>query len=317
MKKNNIEITKIKEKTVKITKIFLLILPLLILLFLFYIYPIIKSTYESFIVFPSSTKKTIFIYGLNNFNNVINDFNFKIAIENSTFLFFIPTFISLFLSIFIAYMLSTISMKKTQNLFLKLIYSQFFISYFAVGIAFLLLFGEQNLFFKIFNSNASFTHGNNKLNIKLYLFIFQVWRSLSFNIVIFTFIFISINKKYHKVMILDNLNFWDKMKYLYFKEFQKHLLIIIYTNLVFSALLYPGAIMEEDKIEELQAHTLSSYVLSLIQPINGTLEIDINKAYAASILSLFYLLFLFLITYIFFFLVRFFFIKIKKGEKYD
>ncbi|WP_117275104.1 sugar ABC transporter permease [Mycoplasmopsis edwardii] len=289
-----------------------LILPLIILLIIFYIVPIITTLKESFIVFPSQNKKTFYIYDINNYKNVINDYDFKVAISNSTFLFFIPPLISLLMAIFLSYWLSALTLKRTKSFFLKMIYSQFFISSFVVGIAFILLFGEQNLFFKLFNSNKSFLYGQNKLNIKLYLFIFQMWRSLPFNIVILSFVFMSVNNKYKKIMQIDNLNIADKLKLLYFKEFKKHLFLLVYTNIIFSFLMYPGAIINESDVSMLKAHTLTSYILSLIKPIDNTISVDNNKAYAASFIALLYLICLFLCSLIIIKVTQITFIKIRK-----
>ncbi|UUD36362.1 sugar ABC transporter permease [Mycoplasmopsis citelli] len=298
-----------KEVVKKHSIAILYMLPLFVIILIFYIYPIINIISESFVTFPSETKKTIYQYGINNYSKVFIDPDFKAAISNSTFLFFVPTFFSLLFSIIIAYLISSLTLKRTRNFFLKLIYSQFFISSFTVGLAFILLFGQENLFFEFFHSKKSFIYGNNKLSIKFYLFIFQLWRSLPFNIVIFGFIFSRINEKYKKLIQIDNLSFFDKLKYLYYQEFSKAFILVTYTNLIFSFLMYPGAIIEEDKIQSSNAHTLASYVFSPTKPFGGVLTVDTNKAYAASIIVILYLLFLFIATWFSYFMLK---ISIKK-----
>ncbi|WP_435129754.1 hypothetical protein ACR82Z_00495 [Mycoplasma sp. 6243] len=287
-----------KTKLSNVSLALLYILPLLILVIIFYIYPIVNLVHESFINFPSKTKKIYYFYSWDNYRRVIEDNDFQTGLKNSTFLFFVPTFISLFLSIIVSYLISSLTLKRTRNFFLKLIYSQFFISGYTVGLAFILLFGEENLFFGIFNSKRSFLYGNNLLSIKFYMTLFQLWRSMPFNIVIFGFIFSRINVKYAKLIKIDNLRFWDRLKYLYYVEFRKYFILVTYTNLIFSFLMYPGAIIPEERIVPTGAHTLTSYIFSLIKPFAGTLSVDTNKAYAASLLVILYLLFLFIISWL-------------------
>ncbi|TDV24504.1 glycerol ABC transporter membrane protein [Mycoplasmopsis mustelae] len=319
MKKLKISINK--ENVKKYTVASLYLLPLFVLLFIFYIYPIISIINKSFITFPSETKRTIYEYGITNYIKVFNDPNFKIALSNSTFLFFVPTLISLILSVIFAYLISSMIFIRTKNFFLKLIYSQFFISGFTVGLAFILLFGQENLFFKLFNSNKSFLYGDNRLSIKFYMLIFQLWRSIPFNIVVFSFIFSRVNEKYKKLMKVDNLKFWDKFKHLYYKEFRKSFILIIYTNIIFSFLMYPGTIITEERIQIVGAHTFASYILSLIKPFAGALTVDYNKAYAASLIVILYLLFLFLVSWLTIYLFKFSFkyivIKLQREKGFN
>ncbi|UUM19902.1 MULTISPECIES: sugar ABC transporter permease [unclassified Mycoplasma] len=302
MKKLQFKWDKQKARQYGIASLY--ILPLFVIVFIFYIYPIINTISESFITFPSQTKKFIYQYGINNYQRVFIDPNFQIAISNSTFLFFVPTFFSLLFSITIAYSISALTLRRSKNFFLKLIYSQFFISSFTVGLAFILLFGQENLFFRLFHSNKSFIYGSDRLSIKFYFLIFQLWRSMPFNIVIFSFIFSRINEKYRKLIKVDNLSFFDKLKYLYYQEFSKSFILVTYTNLVFSFLMFPGAIMEESKVVSTQGHTLASYVFQLTRPFGGALTVDANKAYAASVITILYLLFLFIVTWFGFFIVK-------------
>ncbi|UWD34546.1 sugar ABC transporter permease [Mesomycoplasma molare] len=285
-----------KNIKAKVKNLFFFI-PFLLFISLFLILPLLKTFYESFIVF-AKYKKTSYSFGIENFVKVFNDNNFYISIKNSSFLFFVPTFFSILVSFIFSYNLAKLLIKKKNNLFLRIIYSQFFISNFAIGIAFLILFGEKNLFFKLFNSNKSFLNGNERISILLYYFIFQVWRSLPFNIVIFTFAFLQLNTKYKLPFFQDNLTFKDKFINIYIKEFQKYFKLIFYTNSIFSFLLYPGSILPEEKIEHLEAQTIASYIINLINPINGGIEIDPHKAYAASFIILIYIFFLFSCFYI-------------------
>ncbi|OYD26619.1 multiple sugar transport system permease protein [Mycoplasma testudineum] len=264
--------------------------PILIFLIIFILLTIIKSYVESFRVF-SEFDKTRFNIGIDNYKNVIADPQFKSAISNSTFLIFLVTPISLFLGFSLALLLNSLIFRWSKNILITAFYSQFFISSFAIGVSFIFLFGEQNAFSKIFNLNISFGVGENSIGFLWVYFLFQLWRSLPFNLVIFSFAISKMNLKYKTIFILDNISLWQKIKYVYYHEINKTFLNVAYTNIAFSAFLVPYGIIDLD-LDSLRGHTLSSYIFSYLNPQNLNINLDFQLAYAASIISLGYILFL-------------------------
>ncbi len=92
------------------------------------------------------------------------------------------------LALAFALIINSIVSTVTKRAILSLIYSQFFISGFAVGIAFTLFFGSKGLFFYLIGLDKySFTSGSKRISIWIYYVIYQIWRSLPFNLVLFVF----------------------------------------------------------------------------------------------------------------------------------
>lgn len=143
------------------TKAILLIGPLFIFLFIFSVYPILDSLFNSFNVGTGQNKHL----GFDNFRQLFAKSNFNDALRNSTLLFFISSPIALFLGFVIAILLSKLKSKFLRMLIISGLYSQFFISSFAIGTAFSFLFGNKNVFAKMLNLNFSFVGGDNKIDL--------------------------------------------------------------------------------------------------------------------------------------------------------
>ncbi|MBN3534545.1 sugar ABC transporter permease [Mycoplasma procyoni] len=274
---------------------FSLLIPFLIFSIATFIVPLSKTISESFVVFLGN-KRLVYKIGIENFQNITNDPSFSVALKNSTFLFFVAAPSGIIISFVLAYILNSLLSKLFSKIFINVIYSQFFISSFAIGISFSLLFGEKNIFFSFFNSTYSFSSLKDPLDIKIYFLVFQIWRSISFNIVFFSFLFLKVDNKYKKQIKLDNLNFLTKFRSLYLKEWKASFITIALTNVIYAFLFFPSAIIEPQLIDQLKAHTLASYIIDWINPLNGSVRINFNKAYAASLLTLLYLLFLVIIS---------------------
>ncbi|VEU59199.1 sugar ABC transporter permease [Mesomycoplasma neurolyticum] len=291
----------------------LFILPFIIFIILFYIYPFYFSLKNAFIFPDNEYKETNFIFGIKNFSLVLKDKDFWIAFNNSNFLFFLGLPISILISLIFAFLLNSLLSKIFKKIFINIIYSQFFISIFAIGISFTLLFGEKNVFFKMFNIEYNVINNKNVWVFKFYLLFFTVWKSLSFNIVFLSFIFAFLDNKYNKQIGLDKLKFKDKFIYLYFLENKKMFFILLYSNITFTFLIYPGILLEnEADILKINGHTFSSYILNLLNPLDNSIYFDYNKAFAASIIVILYLFLIIVISILFYWIIKILYLKINK-----
>lgn len=270
---------------------FLYLIPLLVMIILFNIVPLIQSIDASFTIRPYSNNFLITQRSLNNYKEVLNDSYFWEAIKNSTAILFIATFISFIIAFVLAYVIESLILKSSKNIFLNLIYSQFFLSSFAIGFSFLVLFGEKNIFFRILNLNdLNFRFG--KINIIWYYILFQIWRSLPFNTILFAATINKANRKYYKLIKLDNLSFFNKVKDIYFVELKNTIFVIMLTNFVFAFLLYPGAILDTNfDLKLYHGHTVASYILERLG-IPRAVQINQGQIYSSSILVLIYIFFL-------------------------
>ncbi|WP_212751826.1 sugar ABC transporter permease [Mycoplasma miroungirhinis] len=274
--------------------------PLFVLIILFTILPIIQSINGAFETHPYRNKLTITEIGLDNFNYVWKDNNFWSAIKNSTIVLFVATFISFIFAFFIAFLIESFILKLARSAFLTVFYSQFFLSGFAVGISFVLLFGDTNVFFKIF-ANNKFSFTAKTLDIVWYFVLFQVWRSLPFNIILFAAAINKANIKYKKIIQTDNLKTFSKIRYVYFQELKVTIFSITITNFIFAFLLYPNAILEDNyNYTKNHAFTVSNYILRFLGAgVGQEFYYDAQKAYAASILVFVYAILLMFLVYLF------------------
>ncbi|AIA29226.1 glycerol ABC transporter permease [Mycoplasmopsis californica] len=281
-----------EKKVWNIVQITLLVAPLLICILVFTIIPIILTFQKSLKFYPYQSNKTIYSYNFGNYKNIFNDPQFGSAILNTTLALFLGTATSMILALIFAIIVEHLVSKRARSAFLTLIYSQFFISSFAVGIAFTMFFGSKSLFFKLIRTEYGFTSGSKRLPIWLYYSIFQTWRSLPFNLVLFASAINRGNIKYTKLSLNDKLTIWQKTKYIYFNEIQKVFFAILFTNFIFAALLLPDAIVEKSyNIDVHQAHTLTSYTIKFAGGgANPVLKFE--KGYASAFFSFAYLVFL-------------------------
>ncbi|VEU59511.1 sugar ABC transporter permease [Mesomycoplasma neurolyticum] len=270
---------------------------LVIFLVIFNFWPLVSTFYEAFKV-ENPVNKLKFNYGVDNFESVLKDSQFNIALKNSTIMFFVATPIALFLSFLVSLIICSISSKLANDFWITTIYSQFFVSSFAIGIVFGYLFGDKNIAFKyIFNSDISFS-GKKRINILwLYLF-FQIWRAIPFNTVLFVFAMQKGIEKCRYNIKVDNLNLWNKIKIVYWQEIKVSFSTILITNLIFAFFLFPKAIIDYN-LESINGHTLASYIYNKILPEKGSLDFSFGKAAASSIISILYIIFLLFIIKIF------------------
>ncbi|QJR44257.1 sugar ABC transporter permease [Mycoplasma miroungirhinis] len=285
----------------KILSSFLFLFPLLLAILLFTIIPIFKIIFESFVYFPNEDNLTIKAVGTHNYNDVFNDSAFNDAIKNSTIVLFLGTSISLILALFFSIIIESIISKISKTIFLSLLYSQFFLSSFSVGLSFTVLFGDKNLFFKFFNlDNTRFVGGQNPLPIWIYYTFFQIWRSLPFNIVLISSGIRRADNKYWKLIKSDKISLFQKIRFVYFNELSKNFFSIILTNFIFSSLILPEAILGSSYNYKFNhGHTLTSYILGYFDHSVGVItEYKPEKGYAASFLALLYLMFLIVLVFV-------------------
>ncbi|WP_029608637.1 carbohydrate ABC transporter permease [Mycoplasma simbae] len=287
-----------KQKILTFTQILLLVMPLLLCILIFTLIPIYNTFEKSLKFHPYESNKTIYQINLGNYNNILHDPSFKSAILNTTITLFLGTGVSMILALIFAIAVEHLIAKRARSAFLSLIYSQFFISSFAVGIAFTLFFGSKGVFFRLIGAPTyGFTANENRLPIWLYYSLFQVWRSLPFNLVLFASAINRGKMKYSKLAINDNLNTWQRFRFIYLNEISKVFFAILFTNFIFASLLLPEAILEPTyNIDVEKAHTLTSYTIKFMGGGNYGVVTKYEKGYAAAFFSFIYLVFLLIVV---------------------
>nr|WP_307443782.1 sugar ABC transporter permease [Mycoplasma yeatsii] len=282
---------KIKKRSKDIFQTSLLLLPLLICVLLFTLIPIFHTFAKSLRFLPNEADRTSYEINFNNYNNILSDKLFQHAVLNSTLVLIFGSGFSITLALLFALLINSLLFKTSKRIFISIIYSQFFISGFAIGIAFSMFFGSKNLFFYILGLDKySFMLGDHKLPIWIYYSIFQLWRSLPFNLVLFAASLSRAEAKYYRLMRNDKLTMFQKFRFVYANEISKVLFSVLFTNFIFSTLLLPEAILEPTySVDSNLAHTLTSYTLKFLGSGNNS-SLKFEKGYASAFFSFAYLL---------------------------
>ncbi|MGY6172116.1 hypothetical protein ACW95P_02075 [Candidatus Mycoplasma pogonae] len=268
---------------------------LLIIVLIFSLIPLINTFIDSFKVYERYSKVN-FNWGVENFYSVLSDNDFHSALTNSSVIMLIATPLGILIAFLFSLLVNGIFLKLFKNVVITLLYSQFFISIFAIGSSFIFLFGdEKDVFNKVFGTNIAFVRNNPYI---IYT-IFQLWRIIPFNTVLFVFAITQATKKNWKKIKMDNLSLKDKLFNIYLYEIKKSFLLIIYINFITSIMLYPRAILGQDfNLSLYKFHTLASYIYDFINPPIGGSSIKTAEAGVASILIFSYIFGIFIISQI-------------------
>ncbi|UVD81815.1 sugar ABC transporter permease [Mycoplasma iguanae] len=278
------------------------LIPLLVITVIFILYPLINTFIDSFKSYHRYSKVN-FDWSFKNFESILNDSQFQAAFGNTTIVLLVATPLGIILAFLFALLVNSLTSKLSKNVLITMLYSQFFISIFAIGTSFIFLFGNHyNAFNQAFNSNYKFTN-----NQPLFLYVlFHIWRIFPFNSVLFIFAITKAIEKNYKKMRIDNLSLKDKIFHIYSYELKKSLVLMLYINFMTVMTLFPEAILGQNFPWELNhAHTLTSYIFEYINPKFG-IEINDAKAAASGILVFLYILFLIILFFTFKISFRFF-----------
>ncbi|WP_198868306.1 sugar ABC transporter permease [Mycoplasmopsis phocirhinis] len=288
--KTKFSVNKFSKNTWSIAKIILLISPLLILVLLFTLIPIGETFYKSLRFFPYRSNHKIVQINFKNYRNVFDDPSFKAAVQNTSAVLILGTAISIFFALVFAIIIESLIHKKAKSTVLGILYSQFFISTFAVGLAFSLFFGEKKVFFRLFNiEQYGFTSGDHKTPIWIYYVLFQVWRSLPFNLILFAAAINKANAKYFRLMKVDKIALLHKIRYVYIPELNKVMFSILFTNFIYAGLFLPDAILGANYNHDINhSHTLTSYTIKYFGG-GSSPSLRYEKGYAAAFFSFIYL----------------------------
>ncbi|MDZ7293492.1 carbohydrate ABC transporter permease [Mycoplasmopsis pulmonis] len=268
------------------------LIPILLLVIIFTFVPIIKTFKDAISVYERHSRVN-FTFGIRNFESTFNDPYFKDAFFNSNILLVVATPLGIVVAFLFSLIINSIALKVTKNFLITTLYSQFFISSFAIGLSFIFLFGDQkSVFNKLFGTNIAFT----REHVLLTFSIFHIWRLLPFNVVLFSFALSKANEKYSKKFKVDRLTIADKIKNVYWFYIKRAFMLIFYINFISAILLYPGAIIESTTDLKLnKATTFASYIFDLIrgtnfQPERASAASFIVFAYIMTLIFSFYIL---------------------------
>ncbi|CCP88147.1 ABC-type sugar transport system permease component I [Candidatus Phytoplasma solani] len=193
--------------------------PALVLLILFNFYPLIKIFYISldnnYNKFSDYFSRS---FGIKNYTTIFGDADFQDAFLNTVLLVFIAVPLSIFLSLMIAVALGNVYNRYFKNTLQTIFFLPYLTNSIIMGMVFALLFYHKTYPFKstsegLFNQLLTFfgiSSQQDWINVaadyshKMFVLIFcVVWKSLPFQIVIFTVSLQNIGKDYYNAARID------------------------------------------------------------------------------------------------------------------
>ena len=186
----------------------LYLLPAFIFLGVFMVYPLIDVFIYSFEEGYNSASQSHLGVGLYNYSYVLRDPYFLQALKNTLILVFITVPVSTGLALAISVALA--SVKKLRDLFQTVFFLPYVTNTLAVGLVFMILFGESeysaglvNSFLGLFGvSPIDFIDGPYWAKM-LTLCIYTVWIVLPFKILVLTTALASVNEEYYSAAKID------------------------------------------------------------------------------------------------------------------
>lgn len=201
-----------KKATGKSTmQAFLYLLPMLFFISIFTVYPIIKSIIMSFYDNYNLFTGTIDGYSLSNYQRLVNDPNFYVAMKN-TFIYVLGVVpLSITISLAIALMLYNIPFLK--GMFRTVYFLPYVTSTVAISIVWSWLYHSRYGLFNYFLNLIGIGSIDWLLNPKYALpsvIIMSIWKSLGFNILLLLVGLGNINENYYKAAKIDGAGMWQR-----------------------------------------------------------------------------------------------------------
>lgn len=195
----------VNKKGYKNYKGYLYLLPALVVLSIFVFYPIVNAIIFSF----DGMQAEGFQFGLGSYAFLFKDLRFHKSIFNTVVYAAIVPIISVFLSLVLANLLTSIKNEKVKGAFQSIYFLPYVTSLVAIGVVWSWLFNSQ---YGMINYLLSFVgiEGIKWLTDPKFampaLMIFAVWKSLAFNTLILTTGIASINPQYYQAAKIDQAN---------------------------------------------------------------------------------------------------------------
>lgn len=190
-------------------KAFYYLLPSLIILIVFQIYPVFKVLSMSFYTKFDYLSDRVFSRGLDNYQTVLTDPDFYLALRNTLTYVFISVPISLGLALFIAILLNR--KLKFKSFFRSVYFLPFVTSTIAISVGWKWLFNSEGLINYLilwlgFKPQAFLTNSVFTLPI---LILLNIWKGIGYEIVILLAGLQTIDERYYHAARVDGANQWQ------------------------------------------------------------------------------------------------------------
>jgi multiple sugar transport system permease protein len=210
--------------------------PALIGLVIFQVYPLIHATYLSF--FKGALITQVFS-GFTNYQVVLGDHLFRLAVTNTFLYAIIVTPIALILSLFVATML--IQKFKRATLLEALFFLPYVTSTIAIGAFFRVFFNSENGLLNQLLAVFKLAPVRWLDDVHLSLFvliIFGIWQTLAFDIIILTTSLRKFERTHYQVATLAGATSWETFRYVTLPRIMPVLTFLFVVNSLNSLKVY-------------------------------------------------------------------------------
>ncbi|ATZ18563.1 sn-glycerol-3-phosphate ABC transporter permease [Williamsoniiplasma somnilux] len=229
-----------------------------------------------------------------NFKAILTDQTFLIALKNSLLYVVVTVPIGLVISILCAKALSSILNKRIFSFVQGVFFLPYVTSAMAVAMAFSFIFssssgGVFNQFMGLFGIDSVAWLKDSRYAI-FTVFIFGIWKTLPFQIVMLTSAFIRINKQYYAAASIDGMSKWKQFWRITMPQLTPMIVYLTTLALIASFKVLPlGLFGNEAEAEKVNAQTIIFWIYERTTG-SSTNAISYPKAGAASLFLMFIIL---------------------------
>jgi len=248
VKKTAVPVIIKKIKKNREIKALLYLLPALLIITTFQIYPVFKSLAMSFYTDFDYLTGEVFKRGLDNFQYVLTDPDFYLALKN-TFIFVLGAVpLSIVVSLGFALLLN--SNIKLKNFFRSVYFIPFITSTVAVSIVWRWMFNKEfgivNAVLMMLGINKINWLTNPKMTIPM-LVLLSVWKGMGYKIIIFLAGLQNIDEKYYLAAKIDGASAWKRFTSITIPLLTPTLFFVSITSVISSFKLFDEVYVLYDK----------------------------------------------------------------------
>lgn len=218
---------------------YLYIIPAFSILFIFKFYPMFKTFAMAFYTKFDYLSDTVYQTGTDNFNFVLNDPEFFIAVKNSIIYALISVPLGILVGLIFAIMLNSIT--KLSKFFRSIYFLPFVTSSAAVSIIWRWMlnkdFGIINNILMFFNISKVDWLGNPSKTLPI-LIILSVWKGLGYKIIVLLASLQNVDENLIKQSRIDGASTFERIRYVVIPTLKPSIIFLAITGLIGSLKLF-------------------------------------------------------------------------------
>ncbi|AWZ47417.1 sugar ABC transporter permease [Clostridiaceae bacterium 14S0207] len=229
-------------------KAYLYLIPSLLIILVFQIYPVIKVFFMSFYIKFDYIRDIVYRRGLDNYNYVLTDKNFYLALKNTFTYVLISVPLTICLALFIATLLN--SNVRFKHFFKSVYFLPFVTSTIAISVGWRWIFhSDQGLINIVLNymgiSSKEFLK-DSSYTMPL-LILLNIWKSLGYNVLIILAGMQCIDKRYYYAARVDGASRWKTFEQITLPLLSPIILFLSITSIIRGFKLFDSIFVLYDK----------------------------------------------------------------------